>query len=742
MFELWTEKYRPKKLDEIVGQEEVVKRLKGFVGKNSIPNLLFAGMQGTGKTTTALALVNELKLKDNFIETNASVTPDTPIMIREKGRIRRTNFGELADRFFKDNKTKYAKTENLEILSLDKDYNPKFLPVSYISRHKVDKIAKIKYEGGEIKTSLDHSVIILDDAGNLIPKKVSELKNDDLLISFSKEFEGKNINLNFEEFKPEPNPKIKKVLKNKKINKKLSWLFGTYLAEGCVTFRGNTSGQLIFVFGYPQEIEIVEKVQNIISDNFELDSKAIIGFSGFDRSKGSSIQVRIFNTQLAKFFCKNFYGSKEKNARTKRVPNFIYSCTIPNKIEFLKGYLNDGTGEFDKYVRYSSRSKENLIDIAWLGRLSGLNTTLFEGESRIVWGLSSYSHVSSELISAKPIINLLRKLDHKIDFNWRYLLRHQLYSKKSKRVTKDLIIKIINKLNIKDERIDEILKLVNSPIFSVLIKEIKIEKYDGFVYDVSVPSTEMFWGGTTPILLHNSDERGIDTIRMKIKDFARTKPIGKANFKIILLDEADALTKDAQQALRRTMENYSETCRFILDCNYSSKLIEPIQSRCVVFRFRPITQEDIKKYFERIEKGENIKIKEDAISAIYKECGGDLRKATNILQACASIDKEISEDTVLEVIGKAKRKDIEKLLNLAIGGKFLESRKKLYNLMIDQGVSPDDLLKQIYSQIFELEIDDNEKLRIIKLLADYEFRIVEGSNPLIQIEAFLANLKE
>ena len=255
-------------------------------------------------------------------------------------------------------------------------------------------------------------------------------------------------------------------------------------------------------------------------------------------------------------------------------------------------------------------------------------------------------------------------------------------------------------------------------------------------------ANELFGNRDNFIELNASDSRGIDTVRGEIKDFARTKPIGKANFKIILLDEADALTKDAQQALRRTMENYSETCRFILDCNYSSKLIEPIQSRCVVFRFRPITQEDIKKYFERIEKGENIKIKEDAISAIYKECGGDLRKATNILQACASIDKEISEDTVLEVIGKAKRKDIEKLLNLAIGGKFLESRKKLYNLMIDQGVSPDDLLKQIYSQIFELEIDDNEKLRIIKLLADYEFRIVEGSNPLIQIEAFLANLKK
>ncbi|RLJ05766.1 MAG: replication factor C small subunit [Candidatus Aenigmatarchaeota archaeon] len=253
---------------------------------------------------------------------------------------------------------------------------------------------------------------------------------------------------------------------------------------------------------------------------------------------------------------------------------------------------------------------------------------------------------------------------------------------------------------------------------------------------------ELFGNTENFVELNASDERGIDTIRIKIKDFARTKPIGNASFKIILLDEADALTKDAQQALRRTMENYSETCRFILDCNYSSKLIEPIQSRCVIFRFKPLSKEDIKKYLEKIEKQENLKIREDAIKAIFGECGGDLRRATNILQACASINKEISEDIVLKVIGKARSKDVEELLKLAIDGKFLDSRKKLYNLMIEQGVSPDDLLKQIYSQIFELEIDDNEKLRIIKLLADYEFRIVEGSNPLIQVEAFLASLKE
>ena len=253
---------------------------------------------------------------------------------------------------------------------------------------------------------------------------------------------------------------------------------------------------------------------------------------------------------------------------------------------------------------------------------------------------------------------------------------------------------------------------------------------------------ELFGDRSNFVELNASDERGIETVRVKIKDFARTKPIGKAEFKIILLDEADALTKDAQQALRRTMENYSKTCRFILDCNYSSKLIEPIQSRCVIFRFKPLARTDVEEYLKKIVEKEQLKIGDGATEQIFGECGGDLRRATNILQACASIDKRISEETVLEVIGKAKSRDIEELLKFALEGKFLESRKKLYNLMIEQGVSPDTLLKQIYSQIFKLEIEDDEKVRVIKLLADYEFRIVEGSNPLIQVEAFLASLKK
>jgi len=133
--------------------------------------------------------------------------------------------------------------------------------------------------------------------------------------------------------------------------------------------------------------------------------------------------------------------------------------------------------------------------------------------------------------------------------------------------------------------------------------------------------------------LNASDERGINIIRDKVKNFARTKSLGNVPFKVIFLDEADALTPEAQQALRRTMENYSATCRFVLSCNYSSKIIDPIQSRCAMFRFRLLEKKDIEKLLLRIAEKEGLTIDEQAMEILYEGSEGDCRRAVNLLQA-------------------------------------------------------------------------------------------------------------
>lgn len=240
--------------------------------------------------------------------------------------------------------------------------------------------------------------------------------------------------------------------------------------------------------------------------------------------------------------------------------------------------------------------------------------------------------------------------------------------------------------------------------------------------------------------LNASDERGINVVRERIKNFAHLMAIN-APFRIIILDEADSMTSDAQHALRRTMEKYSSTCRFILICNYSSKIIEPIQSRCAVFRFAPLSDKDTKKYLKNIFKTEKIAITPEAAEAIIYASEGDLRRATNILQSAAIAGKEISEDDIYNATGKAQPQEIRKMIKYAITGAFKESRKLLLELIIKQGLSAQDILKQIHRETTVMtDIDDRTKVEMIKMIGEIDFRLTEGSNPEIQLSALLAHL--
>jgi len=238
--------------------------------------------------------------------------------------------------------------------------------------------------------------------------------------------------------------------------------------------------------------------------------------------------------------------------------------------------------------------------------------------------------------------------------------------------------------------------------------------------------------------LNASDERGIDVIRGKIKDFARTMPI-IGDFKIIFLDEADALTPEAQHALRRTMEQFTRTCRFILSCNYSSKIIEPIQSRCAVFRFKKISKNAIKNRLIEILKKENVNYAEDGIDAIIDVSEGDIRHATNILQSCAAFGK-VTEENVYGISSRAKPEDIRKILNLALKGKFIDARNYINNLMLNLGISGEDILLQMNKEILYLDVDDKIKINVIDIIGECNFRLVEGANERIQIEALLAKI--
>jgi len=239
--------------------------------------------------------------------------------------------------------------------------------------------------------------------------------------------------------------------------------------------------------------------------------------------------------------------------------------------------------------------------------------------------------------------------------------------------------------------------------------------------------------------LNASDERGINTVRDKVKNFARTKSLGTIPFKIIFLDEADALTPEAQQALRRTMENYASTCRFILSCNYSSKIIEPIQSRCAVFRFKLLEKKDIEKVLIKISEKENLILNPDAVELLYEGSEGDCRRSINLLQSTAAVSPSINKELVSTILSKAKPRDIRIVLDYALSGDFQNSREKLLDIMLRESISGQDVIKAIQKEIWNLEVEPEVKVKLTEKTGEIEFRIIEGSDPFIQLESLLAS---
>ena len=239
--------------------------------------------------------------------------------------------------------------------------------------------------------------------------------------------------------------------------------------------------------------------------------------------------------------------------------------------------------------------------------------------------------------------------------------------------------------------------------------------------------------------LNASDERGIDVVRGKIKEFARTAPLGEDGFKIIFLDEADALTGAAQAALRRTMEKYSRTCRFVMSCNFSSKIIEPIQSRCAVFRFRPLKAEDVERYLKFVAVKEELNIDKEAYESLTYLAQGDLRRAINGLQMAAAAKVDITPDVVYQAVAAARPEEVKDALEMSLNNNFAGARERLDTLQITYGLAGEDVLRQMHRSIRDLEVPDTIKVQMIEKLAEADFRLSEGANARIQIEAVIAN---
>ena len=239
--------------------------------------------------------------------------------------------------------------------------------------------------------------------------------------------------------------------------------------------------------------------------------------------------------------------------------------------------------------------------------------------------------------------------------------------------------------------------------------------------------------------LNASDERGIDVVRERIKTFARFADRREGvPYRLVILDESDEMTSDGQTALRRIMEENSEHTRFILVCNYSSGIIEPLQSRCAIFRFQRLGEEPVSEHLRAIAKKEKLRAAGDAVyGAIYEATLGDLRQAINLMQA-ASASGELTADSVKSVSGASAKSRVAEVIAAAIDGDFEGARTKMVELTRVYGIPERDFLKFANEALGSLKVPDMPKA--ISILAEYDFRLVEGAQPELQLTAMLAQL--
>ena len=246
--------------------------------------------------------------------------------------------------------------------------------------------------------------------------------------------------------------------------------------------------------------------------------------------------------------------------------------------------------------------------------------------------------------------------------------------------------------------------------------------------------------------LNASDERGIDTVRERVKDFSRYSHSGFGNvpYALIILDECDQMTGPAQTALRRIMETSSRTSRFILICNQSSKIIEPIQSRCAIFRFSRLDKQAMKEHLQYLSQKENVKLLPEAAERIVDYSEGDLRHAINALQT-ASAYKEgvVDEKTVSLVIGEASPMQVQKMIRKALYGDFMEARKTMYEIMGSYGFSGSEMVRQMQRELLKVSyLSPEEKADLTNIVGEYDFRLTEGANNDIQLSALLAQFSK
>ncbi|KZV61137.1 P-loop containing nucleoside triphosphate hydrolase protein [Peniophora sp. CONT] len=241
--------------------------------------------------------------------------------------------------------------------------------------------------------------------------------------------------------------------------------------------------------------------------------------------------------------------------------------------------------------------------------------------------------------------------------------------------------------------------------------------------------------------LNASDDRGIDVVRAQIKQFAETRTLFASGFKLIILDEADAMTTAAQAALRRVIEQYTRNVRFCIVCNYVNKIVPAIQSRCTRFRFQPLPIPEVEKRVMHVIEAEKVNVTPEGRAALLRLSKGDMRRALNVLQACHAAYERVGEEEVYLCTGSPLPADIETVVNAMLADEFLTAYTMINALKAERGLALQDLLIGAAEYVETIEFPAVARVYLLDAMATTEHRLAGGASEKLQLTALLGVFK-
>jgi replication factor C small subunit len=743
--EIWIEKYRPTTFDDIHGQEDIVDRLRSYVERDDLPHLLFSGPAGVGKTTASTAIARAIygdDWQENFLELNASDERGIDVVRDRIKNFARSSFGGYDHRvIFLDEADSLCVPPGTEVVA-GYPSSPEVKPIEEVAEDG-EPMPSVDFETNEIQSdkgqlvdsgtadffevelsdgrtitaSLTHPFFVVGEDDELVEKELRELAPGDEIADFKDDIgvspcevcgewtAGRFCSLDCKneghsrEMQGDGNPMYGTEWsdeRREKIVEKLS--DGRFAGENNPNYGGEFHGTNV----WQMDEETVEQFRGKLS---ELRSGTPWDEWVVDADP-EAVKKRISEAS------REWWESLEEDERQRVIREGVENCDYP---------VCDITGDNNPM-----RDPEVAQKVS--EALQGHEPT--GGNIRHSEELGHLVRSDWEYEVAKALQDAGVEYEYEPEFELSDSMFHPDF------LIDDTVVEVkgVAELWGQTEKVEEFLETYGDEYTFIVVGDGELPHHEHY-------KREEF----DPAVVSDGGRKAVETVEIDRIEYSHR---GRA-YNISMRDTPNFMlangvlthnTDDAQAALRRTMEQFADNTRFILSCNYSSKIIDPIQSRCAVFRFSPLGDDAVRAQIIEIADAEGIEVTEDGLDALVYAASGDMRRAINALQAAATTGEVVDEEAVYLITSTARPEEIEEMVAAAIDGDFAAARSQLETLLVDAGMAGGDIIDQLHRSAWDFDLDDRTTIRLMERIGEADYRITAGANERVQLEALLASL--